>query len=956
MWRLSKRYAILMARTLLFGILLGIFTITDDITSQPLPHPRIFFNDGDIPALISRATTSHFEIWDPIDRYVNAQLGNLPPAVAPINGSQDFYRDSGLILPPIALACVISQDPAYCNLGRDYLLTYAGWSQWGEQDSRSLGFAHMVMGNAIAYDWLYDQLTTAEQQTVANNLATRTQELYEASNSATYDGLWNNWWALSYMQNHYAVTHGALGLAGLALLGEDARAQTWIDHASERLQRLEYLLEGIGDGSWHESIPYQSYMMATSLPFMVNLRRLQGVDIIAHNYFNAYTYWRLYNYLPGTTQHIFTNGDFEWAWGNSRMPQHLLRFAAAEYNDPYAEWIASQIAAADGRNRNLDSAAWYVFEFFYYNPAVQPRSPVGNLPLAREFDDFEGVIWRTGWSTNDLVFGLQTGAFGGDYASSTFVAGSFPWQQPCTVTRCSLNTGHDHNDANTFSLYAGGNWLALESIGVGNYETSFHNTLLMDNQGQYRPPANNFGEVPADFDGRNGFIEASYSTANFKFVASDATRRYDIADLTDFTRYTLFASPDYFIMVDRVLAGTPHIYDWVVHFEQDMILDGNWLLGNTRNGQALGLQVIGPQPYQTTTGNDGTPYLRIRPPQPTADAFFVNLLFPTLDPAQATLLNATLVEQSAAGIGVSVDHTDGSGVTDNMILSMQSPGATTSVGNYVFDGSVALMSGVDPAFPDRIFVVGGTYLNFTGGGAARPFVQNLDPGQALEAIFSGNRVAISGVISTRVRLLAPNAQTVTINGFPASFTRDGQYIILDVPGSVANNGGQGNGLALRKIANPPFALPGDPVTWTIVIENVSGAALTDIIVEDEVPNLLEVRSVTSSQGTASFANGRVTLTQGILAPGEQVTLTITTRVRPTAGVPFSVTNVASGRLASSSDVAYAEATVISVSQLPNTGETPLFNRNILILSLTLVTTLLTFGLSIRCFRDGIKLT
>jgi uncharacterized repeat protein (TIGR01451 family) len=235
-------------------------------------------------------------------------------------------------------------------------------------------------------------------------------------------------------------------------------------------------------------------------------------------------------------------------------------------------------------------------------------------------------------------------------------------------------------------------------------------------------------------------------------------------------------------------------------------------------------------------------------------------------------------------------------------------------------------------------------------------VQNLDPGQALEAIFSGNRVAISGVISTRVRLLAPNAQTVTINGFPASFTRDGQYIILDVPGSVANNGGQGNGLALRKIANPPFALPGDPVTWTIVIENVSGAALTDIIVEDEVPNLLEVRSVTSSQGTASFANGRVTLTQGILAPGEQVTLTITTRVRPTAGVPFSVTNVASGRLASSSDVAYAEATVISVSQLPNTGETPLFNRNILILSLTLVTTLLTFGLSIRCFRDGIKLT
>lgn len=929
--------------SLTFWILLGtVFAslfVTSEVNSQAQIHPRIFFSTADIPGMVNEAGTTHQEIWAPIEAFVNSLVGTLPPTSAPVNGSQDFYRDSGLTLPPIALACVIGQNPAHCDTGREYLLTYAGWSQWSNQNIRGLALAHMVMGNALAYDWLYDYLSVTERQTIATNLAARTQELYEASVSPTYVSPWANWWSLSYMQNHYGVTHGALGLAALVLLGEDGRAQQWLDHAIERLQRLQYLLDGIGDGTWHESAAYQSYMMATTLPFMVNLRRLQGVDIIPHNYYQAYPYWRLYNYIPNSTRHLMTLGDFEWAWGNSRQPQHLLRFSAAEYGDPYAEWIAEAITDADGRTANLDSVAWYVFEYFYYNPAISPLAPDGNLPPARDFSDMGGVIWRTGWSPNDIVFGLQSGQFGGDFAASTFIAGWYPWQQPCTLTRCSLNIEHAHNDAGSFYIYAGGSVLAQETIGVGNINTSYHNTLLIDGQGQYRPPADNFGELPQDFIGRDGFIERSYSTANFMFAAADATNRYAVPDLNDFTRNVLFVSPNYFVMVDNVQSSSPHTYDWTMHYDQDMILDGNWL-GGGRPGTALALQVVQPQQYLLNLGNDGTPYVRIRPAAPASNALFVHLLDPVTSLADATGSDATIVEQNSSGLALRVAHADSPGVVDDMVLAFNTPGTAQTIGNYTFDGKIAFVSAPSPGSPSRLFVAGGTSLTHTDGGTVLSLVQNLNPANPFEVVFSGDQAAISGTITTPVRLFAPSAQTVTVNDLPAQFARDGDYIILGaadppvdpnaptVPGSPGRESTQNNaqdgglGLSIAMLASPGFAALGGTVTWTITVENTTNMPITDVVIKDLIPIPLAARSMTASRGTLSRSDGLVTLTLDRIEPGDNVTLTIETLMPMNVVGSSTITNIASAEKQGSADIALAEATISIVTRLPNTGEVP----------------------------------
>ncbi len=171
-------------------------------------HPRLFFDAGDIPALPAKAATTHQEIWLPIKDYVDSQLGNVPPVAPAADDSLSAYRNYGNMLIPFAFACVITGEADYCNLTKTHLLTYATWEQWGENDYRDLGHAHMLLGNAIAYDWLYDILTPAERQIVRESLAGWAQKMYEAS-SEPFEISWGNWWHKSYLQNHYWINNSA---------------------------------------------------------------------------------------------------------------------------------------------------------------------------------------------------------------------------------------------------------------------------------------------------------------------------------------------------------------------------------------------------------------------------------------------------------------------------------------------------------------------------------------------------------------------------------------------------------------------------------------------------------------------------------------------------------------------------------------------------------------------------
>lgn len=671
-------------------------------------HPRLFFQASDVPALRERAETTHHDIWQAIRAYVETEIALAPPAVAPAHGDLDTYRNYGNQLMGFAFACVIADDERYCTLAKRHLLAYTAWEQWDVEAQRGLGLAHMLLGNLLAYDWLHDQLTPAEQERVRESLGRWSAALYAAS-IGPKDEAWNNWWYKSYIQNHYTINNSVLGMAGLGLMGEDDRAALWFEQAYTQLARTQLLLNGIEDGSWHEGLSYQNYMLSMSIPFWLNARRLYAVDLIPHHYLPNYITWRLYNYLPNTVRYIMAHGNFEWSYINSRN-LNVLRFAAAEYRNGYAEWIAQRYLETEPRASNIWSTPWHVFEFFYYQPTVTATPPT-DLPLGRTFTDLEGVIWRSGWGPDDLVFGLKTGAYGGRYAFDTFHNRVAPWDADCAASGCRFNLGHNHDDTNGFYLFRSGVWLAPEMVGYDASATEYHNTLLIDGQGQQRA-AYESTSGPGPLVGTDGALLRATHGDSFAYLAADATQRYrHIHDLQSVSRHVTFVRPDYFLMVDNLVAQQPHRFEWVSHFDENATLDGDWVRGHAAGGQVLGVNILHPRPFVTIFAEHrNLPYVRIRPASDVAQVRFVNLLYPTNRTQWAQRPTATLLDDSGEALLVRVQMNDGSGQYDDIIITYTQTDMPVTIGPYAYDGHTAVIHYDSNGEWTQVAVDGATFL------------------------------------------------------------------------------------------------------------------------------------------------------------------------------------------------------------------------------------------------------
>ncbi len=731
-------------------------------------HPRLFFAQAEIATLRQRANSTHSAIARPIIEFATQHHSLVLPASPPSQATADDFRTYGDQLIAFAFACVLSNRVEDCALARRTMVTYAGWARWDVDEQRDLGLAHMILGSALAYDWLYDQLSEAERQLIRQSLMTRADAMFEASTGAYEDG-WRNWWRRSYWQNHHWTNHAALGIAALALWEEAAQAGDWLSQASEQMVRVQYILDGIGDGSWHEGILYQNYGLTTALIFWVNMERTFAIDLAPHTYLRNYATWRLYNWLPNTIHPLLTYGDFDAAWGNGHQAQNILRYGAARYGDGQAEWVARQLIAADGRHANVWSAPWYVFEFLYYEPTIRAVAP-DDTKWAHTFPDLSAVIWRTGWGEEDLVFGFKTGPYGGRFGYETFVNGDFPVEQACAQSGCQLNAGHDHDDSGTFYLHRNGHWLVPENSQVDGTATSLHNTLLIDGQGQYRP-SDDWGD-PTQFAESGARLESSVQLGEFAYLAADATQRYrQIEGLQEISRQILFVAPDYFLMIDQVRADAPHHYDWVAHLGGRVTVSEEWAQAIADDGQHLGIQSVAPRATTLQTGDDGQPYVRIRPAVPRAQERLIHLVVPSDQAQWASRAHATLLDHSDAASLIRVWHANGQ---DDLLVRADQDGAPFTLGDYRYDGQVAVIRYDAAGVLSQLFVQGGSRLQAQN--RALDLMAGTPISGALAVTYAGDSVAVFASGVRGARLYAPEGITLRVNGIATPFQRTGATI------------------------------------------------------------------------------------------------------------------------------------------------------------------------------------
>lgn len=93
-------------------------------------------------------------------------------------------------------------------------------------------------------------------------------------------------------------------------------------------------------------------------------------------------------------------------------------------------------------------------------------------------------------------------------------------------------------------------------------------------------------------------------------------------------------------------------------------------------------------------------------------------------------------------------------------------------------------------------------------------------------------------------------------------------------------------LTIDKSDNPDPVVPGEQLTYTVVVTNNGPSVATGVTASDRLPAGVSFASVTSSQGTALHDSGEVSAILGTLDPGASATITIVTDVSAAQTLPL----------------------------------------------------------------------
>jgi hypothetical protein len=746
-------------------------------------HPSIFFSAADIPAIRQKATTTHAAIMKPIISQANSLLSTSPPA-APTGADYSKISLASRDVMVSAFAFVATGDPKYLAVARQYLVSFAAWPYWGADSKlgdRDLTLGFMLHACAQAYDWIYDSLSASDRAAVRAALVKHAQEMYEAA-SGPYTSAWANWWPQSFGQNHWDNNNTGLGMAALALDAECDSATTWLNHVISQMRRDSFNLANIGDGTWHEGCLYGNSKLATSMPFYVNLKRLKGIDLMPKNYLSAFALFALYNYLPADRQVVLTYSSYIQDWGGwlSAAGYSLLSLAASQCNSGIAQWLWNKMGTELGRSSY--QAGNHVPEFFYYSPSIAPVPPTSQ-PLSRTFTDLEGVIWRTGWGNDELTFGLKTGCYGGRFMYHQYLSKQYPFD----VKDANLNVGHDHADANTFWLYRGTTTLIGENEGRSlyndlnsAYQSSSHNTLLVDGKGQYFP-TNQTG-VYADDDGA---VLCSRSVQGYDFVEADASSRYRATTsdgsigppmISMFVRNVLFVRPSYFIIVDNVADSAAHAYEMRFHFGDSAKIDtvSGWIRAACAQSTMVGIRPLAPVPFALREVDSIRPAACVSPLLQVKRMNFASIVYPSRAPEWANRPDFSLTGQTPWATCI---HVSGEPPYDHIVKHADAAD-TVSIGAYAFDARAASVGKRSDGRLRDLFLAEGSFIADSGG--TRMLLKSGRKVGALHCALDDSAITLhlDQKEGADISILAPGAtqSMVRVPGWNVSVTINGDYL------------------------------------------------------------------------------------------------------------------------------------------------------------------------------------
>ena len=519
-------------------------------------HPRVHVTESELQTLRQRARTTHRELWQLALQNIRALNVQPPPPPAEERRAQN---EVGIGIAESAFAYKIEGDKKYLEAAKRYMDAAVSYDTWGYSYNRpntDLAAGHLLYGMGVGYDLLYHDLTEAERARYREKIVRQAKlmfDYFKPKPGKTY----------SYSQNHTFIPISGLAVAAYALYDEVKEAPEWAALSRAIFDRV--LATYSADGYYYEGFEYWIFSTPWLIHYMDAHAHSTGEDLYDRPGFQLMYKYVAHAQLPGG-DNVFDFGDvyagpetrahkgedYERTHpsGHYSMNYNILYRLASRFRSGEAQGVASWLKGLGQVN------AEEFWSLLWYDPAVK-AVPIEKQERRHYFPDHEVVYWRSGWGKDATAFAFKCGPPEGHHAAELLKQ----------FTDWRLSSGHAHPDANSFIIYAHGQYLTGDSGYAGVPLTAHHNTILIDGHGQGLEGKGHdaFGGVPYEQLDKIRIVEVKL-TRDSATLRGDATSAYQPElGVVRFTREFRFDLKSGFTISDDIQTTRPRTFTALLH-------------------------------------------------------------------------------------------------------------------------------------------------------------------------------------------------------------------------------------------------------------------------------------------------------------------------------------------------------------------------------------------------------
>lgn len=519
-------------------------------------HPRLLATAAEFDQLRAMVKEDP-ELAALLGRYVARYDKEIVQNVPKDEQVGEIKRLDGNRLAMLAMLYRATGDQRYVETASQYINQIVDYRIWdGDRPywtNNDLVTGHLLLGLALAYDWMYDALPVELKQRMCEVVRFRAGGLVMLMTG----GKWT--WANQVMNNHGCVVSTGLMAAAAAFAGDVPQAGVWA--AAARNWMKTYLANQPADGGDYEGIGYTQYALGAVLIYADLARAEFGDDCYRDTlWLQKVMDFRIQSSIPqkswviqkqpGNSQRL---DNALLSFGDTRQRDYFIptgpaRKLAAEYKRGEYLTFADKIDAAD----NFCNAAEFLSLLYLYQAQKSGVKPVAApLPAFGFYPQVGKVLMRSGWNGDESVMIFRCGTPSGPVALKNFD----------TIQ----GDGHVHPDVGAVSLFAAGELLLINSD--YSYKLTKHeNTVMVNGVGQ-RGDDRQWSDSTEFYQKKLApAILHAESHDTFDYAVGDATAAYrPESGLTRFRRHVLFLKPDCWVILDELAADRPSTFEAMYH-------------------------------------------------------------------------------------------------------------------------------------------------------------------------------------------------------------------------------------------------------------------------------------------------------------------------------------------------------------------------------------------------------